>query len=144
MPRSRVEERPHSGGRASGLPGLCIPESKAGNPRCCRTAADVSTTSVSPEVARVTEFGRDKVGEGLRTVVAPEGREPHSLRGDPRWEYDESTYGEVVESFRFGESPLAPVTGDQPVGERRAAFHYHETPSSCSSCWTAIARSRRA
>ncbi|PSP79968.1 hypothetical protein BRC88_07605 [Halobacteriales archaeon QS_4_69_225] len=83
---------------------------------------------MSPEVARITEFVQEQVGDGLRTVavVTPGGWELHYLRSDLKREYDEDAYGEVVESFRLEESSLAPATGDRPVGDRLAVVHYHE------------------
>lgn len=79
-------------------------------------------------INRVTEYIRDQVGDGLRTVVVVrnDGWELHYLRSDLEDEYTEDEYTEVLTTFRFDESFLSPGTDKYPVGKRRAIVHYHE------------------
>lgn len=77
---------------------------------------------------RITEYLRDRVDDGLRTVVVIEqdGWEIHYLREDLRAEYTEETYDEVVDFFRLERPFLATAVASRPIGEHRATVHCHE------------------
>lgn len=77
---------------------------------------------------RVTKLLRERVGEGLRTVVTvgSDDFEVHYLRDDLAQEYSRETFAAVVDTFRLEQPQLSPGTGTLPVGERRAVVHYHE------------------
>jgi hypothetical protein len=77
---------------------------------------------------RVTTFLRDRVGDGLRTVVIVEEDTYDIAYLDPELEaqYTPDTFGQVVDSFRLENPLFSPGIKNQPVGERRAIVHYHE------------------
>lgn len=83
---------------------------------------------VDDAAERVSEFLRDRVGDGLRTivVVTEDGWRMAYLREDLKAEYDREGYSAVVDTFRLEGQVLAPETEGLPVGERRALVHYHE------------------
>jgi len=124
-PRFRAEEVCTRSARPR-VAGPYVPESEAGSPRCCCTAATYPRhdgRAPRQRGSRSSGAARSARDSGRRCAGEWELR---SLRDDPEREYDESTHGEVVEGFRLGESSPAPATGDRPVGERRAVVHYHE------------------
>lgn len=77
---------------------------------------------------RVTTYLRDRVGEGLRTVVIvhADDWEVHYLRDDLKEAYTEETFTEVVDTFRLEQPFMSPGIASRPVGERRAIIHHHE------------------
>lgn len=77
---------------------------------------------------RLTEFLRETVGDGLRTVVIvqPDDYTIHHLRDDLRSRYNETTYQQVVDSFRLNDPFFSPGIEGSPVGTRHAVVHYHE------------------
>lgn len=79
-------------------------------------------------INRITEYVRDRAGDGLRTVVTvrEDGWELQYLRSDLKAEYAEEEYTKVVNTFRFKNPFLSPGTEHHPVGKRRAIVHYHE------------------
>lgn len=77
---------------------------------------------------RMTEYLRNRVGDGLRTVVIvqDDSYEIHHLRDDLREGYTEETFTEVIDTFRFEQPFMSPEVASRPVGERRAIVHSHE------------------
>ena len=78
---------------------------------------------------RTAAFVRDRIGDGLRTVVlvTENDWETAYLRDDLKTVYDRRTYSEVVDAFRLQEGFMSPNIDGHPVGERRALVHYHES-----------------
>lgn len=83
---------------------------------------------VEDAAERVTAFVRDRVGDGLRTVVIVNEREYDIVYLDDglRDQYTSTTFRDVVDSFRLENPLFNPDIEDKPVGERRAIVHYHE------------------
>lgn len=83
---------------------------------------------VRDAAARVTNFLRDRLGDGLRTVavVTPDGYQVTYIADTLDKQYSDEAYAEVIDSLRLERPFLSPLIEDFPIGERRAVLHYHE------------------
>lgn len=83
---------------------------------------------VEQAAQRITDYLRNRVDDGLRTVVivTDDGFNISYLSDALRREYSRETFGEVIDSFRLRNPLFNPGIEGKPIGERRAIVHYHE------------------
>lgn len=83
---------------------------------------------VQETAQKLTKYLRNRLGDGLRTVVVVQGdgHEIHYLREDLERAYTTETFADVVDTFRFETPFMSPDIDSRPVGKRHAIVNYHE------------------